>query len=453
MRQYSLYFSLVVLASFASSAFANKNLINSWRYWTAPDHTRLVFDVAASPEHKIFMLENPHRLVIDFINTGLKGSLTQPPKKHPLFSRVRSSVRDKQNLRVVVDLKKAVNPKSFALKPNSSYGHRLVVDLIEKRQKAVKSSSVKIASKEGVSNRPKATGSPKPPRKATSSGSKEFVVAIDAGHGGEDPGAHGPHGTEEKTVVLAIAKKLYALIRKHPGMKPVMVREGDYYVGLRKRMQIARAARADLFVSIHADAFNDSSVNGASVYTLSRRGASSEAARWLADHENGADLVGGVSLDDKDDILASVLLDLSQTATQDASREFADYVLQNFKGMGRVHKNTVQKAGFMVLKSPDIPSILVETAYISNPIEEQKLRSTRHQERIAKAIFYGIQAYYQRHAPVVTRMAGIKHVITYGDTLSGIASQYGVSMKKIQAVNGLPDQQVRVGQVLSIPTS
>ncbi len=435
MRQYSLYLSLVVVSFFTTPVVAGKNLIDSWRYWTAPDHTRLVFDVASSPEHEIFMLENPHRLVIDFENTGLERPLLQPPKKHPLFSRVRSSARGKQNLRVVIDLKKAVDPKSFALKPNDIYGHRLVVDLIEKRQTAARQSKTKVT------------------RKAVVPDVKQFVVAIDAGHGGEDPGAHGPRGTQEKTVVFSIAKKLHELIRKQPGMKPVLVRKGDYYIGLRKRMQIARDERADLFVSIHADAFKSSSVSGASVYTLSRRGASSEAARWLADHENAADLVGGVSLDDKDDILASVLLDLSQTATQDASRELGDHVLRNFKGIGKVHKSTVQKAGFMVLKSPDIPSILVETAYISNPTEEQKLRSSRHQERIASAIFYGILGYYQRHAPAVTRVAEIKHVITRGDTLSGIASQYGVSMRKIQAVNGMPDQEVRIGEVLSIPRS
>ncbi len=215
-----------------------------------------------------------------------------------------------------------------------------------------------------------------------------IVIAIDAGHGGNDPGAHGHQGTEEKNVTFAIAKKLAALVNKEPGMKAVMVRKGDYYVGLRDRMQIARSAKADLFISIHADAYQNADVKGASVYTLSTRGASSEAARWLADSENASDLVG-VSLNDKEDVLASVLLDLSQTATQEASVNVASQVLKSFNNIGALHKDSVQKAGFIVLKSPDIPSILVETAFISNPSEEQNLLSSRYQTKMANAIFIG----------------------------------------------------------------
>jgi N-acetylmuramoyl-L-alanine amidase len=237
---------------------------------------------------------------------------------------------------------------------------------------------------------------------------QEIVVAIDAGHGGVDSGAHGPGGTQEKRVVFAIASRLAQMVNAQPGMRAVMVRKGDYYIGLRKRMEIAREAKADLFVSIHADAINDTSVKGASVYTLSNTGASSEAARWLASNENSADLVGGVSLDDKDNVLASVLLDLSQTATKEASRSVASKILKYFNEMGRVHKNEVQKAGFMVLKSPDIPSILVETAFISNPIEESELRRSEHQTRVASAVFKGIASYFREYAPAGTRMASLR---------------------------------------------
>ena len=411
---------------------AQQNQVDSLRFWTAPDYTRLVFDVSTSPAHEVFLLNNPSRLVIDIHNARLKRKLPQPPATHPLFSRIRSAARNDRDLRVVIDLKAPVNPKSFALKPNRTYGHRLVVDLFTRNKKR----SVAARKKN-----PRSTGRP-----------RDIVIAIDAGHGGEDPGARGPHGTQEKKVVFAIAKKLEALIRNYPGMRPVMIRKGDYYIGLRKRMQIARRAKADLFVSIHADAFKNSRVKGASVFTLSRRGASSEAARWLARNENAADLVGGVSLDDKDDVLASVLLDLSQTATQEVSQSVAKQVLKNFRSIGKLHSRHVQKAGFMVLKSPDIPSILVETAFISNPDEERKLRSHAHQRRMAKAIFNGILGYFRRNPPVGTRMAAVKHTIVRGETLSGIAQHYGVSMKRLRAVNAMNSTRIRVGQVLSIPT-
>ncbi|MDD1607964.1 MAG: N-acetylmuramoyl-L-alanine amidase, partial [Methylococcaceae bacterium] len=234
------------------------------------------------------------------------------------------------------------------------------------------------------------------------------VIAIDPGHGGEDPGAHGTNGTEEKKVVFAIAKRLAKLINAQPDMKAVMVRKGDYYVGLRKRMQIARAAKADLFISIHADAFQDTTVKGSSVYVLSRSGASSEAALWLAKSENASDLIGGVSLEDKEDVLATVLLDLSQSATEQASVDIAKSVLKNCRTIGEMHKDDVQKAGFMVLKSPDIPSILVETAFISNPSEEENLLNTEYQTKMAGAIFSGVRNYFKPTTlPVDTKIAAL----------------------------------------------
>ena len=237
-------------------------------------------------------------------------------------------------------------------------------------------------------------------------------------------------------------------------MRALLVREGDYFMPLRKRIEKARQNKADLFVSIHADAFKDSKVGGASVYTLSERGASSEAARWLAERENASDLIGGVSLGVQDNTLASVLLDLSQTASLEMSIDVADRVLAALKNLGSIHKRQVQSAGFAVLKSPDIPSILVETAYISNPVEEKKLRDAGYQQQMAGAILQGLRGYFLDHAPEGTMLATLarrKHIIARGDTLSAIAVQYHVSMQKLREHNGLKSDQVQVGQVLSIP--
>ena len=441
MFKYLKKISAVGLFLLISTAHAQQVKVDSLRYWTAPDHTRMVFDVNTVVPHQIFLLENPARLVIDLSDTKLMKPLAQPPANHALFTRVRSATRNKKDLRVVVDLKIAVTPKSFALKPSKTNGHRLVVDLFSKDKKKTVGKASKYQNNKTVT-------------KTVKNKARDIIIAIDAGHGGEDPGAHGPRGTQEKKVVLAISKKVAALINKKPGMKAVMIRKGDYYIKLRKRMQIARAHKADLFVSIHADAFKNSKVRGASVFTLSNRGASSEAARWLAKHENSADLVGGVKLADKEDMLASVLMDLSQTATKEASRNVAGKILRNFKGIGYLHKNDVQKAGFMVLKSPDIPSILVETAFISNPGEERKLRSKAHQAKIAKAIYAGVVSYFNMHAPADTYLAlnsNKRHRISRGETLSGIAHQYGVSMKSIKSLNALANNQIRIGQVLTIP--
>ena len=433
---------LWILGLFASAinAEARQLLVDSARYHSEAGTARVVFDVSGEPAHEIFMLDNPTRLVIDISNAHVNGTLAQPPVGHPMFVRVRSAARNKHDLRVVLDLKQGVKPKSFALKPNKTFGHRLVIDLLSKGH-------IKLVSKSKKT----------PPliKKSKVRKARDIIVAVDAGHGGEDPGAHGRYGTKEKKVVFEIASKLARLINNQAGMKAVMVRKGDYKVKLRKRMEIARKAKADLFISIHADAFKSAKVKGASVFTISRRGASSEAARWLAKHENAVDLVGGVSLDDKDDVLASVLMDLSQTATKEASREVAAKVLHNFGRIGKLHKNGVQKAGFMVLKSPDIPSILVETAFISNPSEERKLRDSRHQAKMAKAIFKGVLSYFKENAPIDTRMAAAQqqqnHVISRGDTLSAIAQQYGVSMKTLKSANRMRNSHISVGQVLKIP--
>jgi len=283
---------------------------------------------------------------------------------------------------------------------------------------------------------------------------RDIIIAIDAGHGGEDPGATGPRGTHEKDVVLAIAKDLRNLVKNERGMRPVMIRKGDYFVGLRERRKKARELKADLFVSIHADAFRNGRARGASVYALSQGSATSEAAKWLAQNENNSDLIGGVSLDDKDDLLGSVLLDLSRNASIAASLDVGSDVLQNLRTVGRIHKNRVEQAGFAVLKAPDIPSILVETGYISNRHEELQLRSKRHQKKLAKAILKGIKRYFDHSAPPGTllAMADHKHVIRRGETLSGIAEHYQVSQKLLRTTNQLASNEtLRIGQTLLIP--
>ena len=404
MRNYWKVLFFFGLQLLSVPSYAQQINVNSLRYTTNPKLNRMMFDVTASPQHRVFVMDNPSRLVIDVKNAQLERSLNQPSAAHPLFTRVRAGIKNGTDLRIVVDLKTPISSKKFSLKSNNSDEQHLVIDLYNQdpiiaTKTDDKETSTSITSK-SVESKPIADKSTEPKR------ANSIVIAIDPGHGGNDPGAHGPHGTEEKKVTFAIAKKLEALINEQRGMKAVMVRKGDYYVGLRNRMQIARAAKADLFVSIHADAFQDTSVKGASVYTLSTTGASSEAARWLADSENASDLVG-VSLSDKEDILASVLLDLSQTATQEASVNVASQVLKSFDTVAKLHKDSVQKAGFIVLKSPDIPSILVETAFISNPSEEKNLLSNRYQVKMANAIFKGVCNYFKQSSPFDNRIAAL----------------------------------------------
>ncbi|MBL6985796.1 MAG: N-acetylmuramoyl-L-alanine amidase [Methylobacter sp.] len=396
----------------AVPGYAQQINISSLSYWNTPDQTQMLFDVTSLPEHRVFLMKKPARLVIDVRNANVKQALSQPPASHPLFSRLRFATRNKTDLRIVVDLKREISSKNMSLITNSRNGHRLVIELLDKGPKKSEKAVIETAtakktnSKQHIEDPVKEIAvTPVKSTKVSRPPYKGIVIAIDAGHGGNDPGAHGRNGTEEKKVTLAIARKLANLINKQSGMKAVMVRKGDYYVGLRKRMQIARAAKADLFISIHADAFQNSTVKGASVFTLSNKGATSEAARWLADSENASDLVGGVSLHDKEDVLASVLLDLSQTATEDASVNVARMVLKNFERIGELHYRSVQKAGFAVLKSPDVPSILVETAFISNPTEELKLVNTRHQSKIALAIFDGVRSYFSNTTPVESKVA------------------------------------------------
>ncbi len=424
----------LLLMFLSAAATAGAIGVQGVRVWPAPDNTRLVFDVSGPVDHSLFVLQNPDRLVIDLKDTTLSKPLTAIDFSSTLIKSVRSAPRNNTDLRVVLDLKGPVRPKSFVLRPNEEYGHRLVIDLYDA---ASKSDAPATPARGGDKRRP-------------------IIVAIDAGHGGDDPGAIGRHGTREKDVTLAIARKLKALVEREPGMQPVMVRDGDYFIPLARRVEIAREHHADLFISIHADSFPNRNASGASVYTLSERGSSSEQARLLADKENASDVIGGVSLDDKDDVLASVLIDLSLTGTMEASTDVAGRILSDLKSVGPLHRSHVEQAGFRVLKSPNVPSILVETAFISNPSEERKLSDGTHQTELAQAIMNGARAYFRQNPPPGTLLAqqpDQHHVINRGETLSGIARQYQVSLDDLRNVNHLKDDDLQVGDVLRIPES
>ncbi len=428
-------FAIVLLIVSCTAQAAPGVAIDGVRLWSAPDNTRLVFDTSEAAQHQIFTLHKPERLVLDISKAKLSTTAKASLPAGGLVQSIRSAARDNNDLRIVIDLTQPVKVKSFVLKPNAQYNHRLVIDL-EPRQTGAKLPAQAVQ-----------TSSHFAPR--------ERVIAIDAGHGGEDPGAKGKRGTREKTVVLSIARKLAKLINKQPGMRAVLTRDGDYFLPLRKRMQKARAANAELFISIHADAFHDRRARGSSVFILSQRGATSEMARWLAVRENASDLVGGVSLDDKDPVLKEVLLDLAQTATRQSSVDAANAVFREMKRVGKTHRGHVQRAGFMVLKSPDIPSILVETAFISNPAEEKRLRSPRHQQKIAQAILNGVRTYFRANPlPEAVRMASSstgEHKVKPGDTLGGIAKRYGVSLKSLRDANQIKGNRLLVGKLVKVP--
>lgn len=426
--------SLALLLMISAAVNAGPTVENV-RIWTENDKTRVVLDLNQSVVHNIFTLRGPDRLVVDIKDGRLSRTLTDMPAGTGAVKSIRSAIRADGNLRVVLDLSADVRSRSFTTGPNARFGDRLVIDL----QRSGSLAPVKRASEKYQPGR-------------------DIVIAIDAGHGGHDPGAVGKSKTREKDVVLEISRELARRINAEPGMKAVLVRNKDVYIDHRQRAAIARRNKADLFVSIHADAVDDHRANGASVYALSLKGASDEAAHQLAKRENAS--VGGVSLNDKDDDLAYVLLDLSQNASLSASLEVGNTVAREMGRVAKMHRKTVQQAGFLVLKSPDMPSILVETAFISNPAEERKLRDKRYRGRLANAILAGVRNYFYTNPPPDTAIAAnlrksptrqVRHVITRGDTLSEIAERYNVSTAAIRRANKLSNDKIRVGQTLSIP--
>jgi N-acetylmuramoyl-L-alanine amidase len=393
----------VCLTLLAIAAGASGNLIaaeiRDVRAAATENGTRVVLDLSTPAKHKVFLLDSPGRVVLDLPKSSLKSRL---PPVDGVVTAVRAGKLPHGGLRLVFEVAGPVTFETSLIAPTDEAGHRLVLDIAGSAAAAVAAKPVVVT--------PAAPAVPVAirPAHAPSDSGRDIVIAIDAGHGGVDPGASGKRGTREKDVVLAIAKLLAARINSEPGMKAVLTRDADFFISLRERNTRARRAKADLFVSIHADAIANPDVSGSSVYVLSDRGASSEAARWLAERENAADLKGGIKLDDKDAMLANVLLDLSQTASISASMVAAENVLKALDRTGEVRKPRVQQAGFVVLKSPDIPSMLVETAFISNREDERKLSLPAHRAKLANAIFAGIEQYFQGNAPDGTRLAATR---------------------------------------------
>ncbi|WP_114417266.1 N-acetylmuramoyl-L-alanine amidase [Marinospirillum perlucidum] len=434
-------FALLLLGMLASNG-ALASSIEGLRIWPAPDHVRLVFDLSGPASHRVFSLENPHRLVIDISDVRLATRFTQANLDNTPIRRIRHAVRNGDDLRVVLDLERSIQPRSFLLRPNEQYGDRLVVDLVLPGESRIDEA---------------------PPRETLPREQRQVVIAIDPGHGGEDPGAIGPSGTLEKDVVWELSRRLADIINEDPAFEAILTRTGDYYIGLRQRVELARRARADLFLSIHADAYRSPEPQGTSVYVLSQRGASSESARWLADSENRADLIGGVegvlTLGDKDETLAGVLVDLSMTATLSESMKAGSRVLTNMGRVNRLHRRSVEQAGFVVLKSPDLPSMLIEAGFISNPQEERRLQDPAFQQRLGQQIAAAVREYFLENPPHNSVLAGnseaslSRYTIRNGDTLSEIARSQGVDISELRELNNLSGDTIRVGQTLRIPSS
>ncbi len=422
----------LLILTLSSSALATE--VGGLRVWDGPDKTRAVIDLTAPVEYKLFTLSSPERVVIDLMDASMSESASVPDQVDGRLSGIRSGRRGDSDTRIVLDLKVSAKPNSFLLKPVGQYGHRLVIDLIDENEK--KGAAVV---------------------KTASDDERDVVIAIDAGHGGEDPGAIGNKGTHEKDVVMKVAKSLKAEIDRKKGFSAVLVRDGDYYMPHHDRMDNARKNRADLFVSIHADGFPDKRARGTSVFVLTNRRASSEAAKWLEDRNNRSDLVGGVSLDDKDDTLAAVLLDLSQSASMEASQDVAARVHKSISAISKTHKKQVERASLIVLTSPDIPSILVETGFITNPQEEKLLNTRKHRETLARAIAFGVEDYFVNSPPAGTWIASnsspSSHVVSSGETLSGIAFRYDVSIRALKTINSLDSDRLVVGKVLKLPST
>ncbi len=414
---------LVAICWFASAgpAMAGAQIVYA-RVWPAPEYTRLTLESDGPIAHNVFTVGTPSRLVLDLENVEFNAALEQIPAKispnDPYVSAVRIGRFKPGVVRLVLDLKTEVKPQVFVLKPVGEYGHRLVLDvypsieidpilaLLDRKDAApafiVPPQSPAKAS--GASAEPpvQAPITLQAPRKSAvpAEVARLITVAIDAGHGGEDPGARGRSGTYEKFVTLAIARKLKALVDDEPNMRGVLIRDGDYFIPLVNRVIKARKIQADLFVSIHADAYVKPHARGSSVFALSERGATSAAAGWLARKENEADLIGGVNIDVADPTLKQVLIDLSQTATINDSLKLAKAVLGEIGEVNDLHKAHVEQAGFAVLKAPDIPSILVETAFLTNPEEEKRLRDDAYQDKLAQAILVGIRKYFSANPPL-----------------------------------------------------
>ncbi|PQJ53082.1 N-acetylmuramoyl-L-alanine amidase [Psychrosphaera saromensis] len=425
---------LVMTVGFSTPAIAAKTVKNV-RVWPSPDSTRVVLDLTQSIEYSYFMLSNPERLVLDLKGTGINANLSNLAESSDILKNIRSATKHKTDSRLVFDLSQKIEPIIFALKPTAPYGNRLVIDLMDTKAKVAETKK-KIES------------------------DRNIIIAIDAGHGGEDPGSIGSHGNYEKRVTYAIAKKLEKLITKQPGLTAVMTRTGDYYVSLHGRTEKARKANADLLISIHADAYTSPKPAGAAVWTLSPRRANSEIGKWLEKKEKHSELLGGageaIKSTTTEKYLARTLLDMSMDHSMDQGYLIAKEILGELKGITQLHKRTPQSASFGVLKSPDIPSILVETGFISNPKEEKLLTNNWFQNKMAHSIFNAVDSYYRKNPPdgsYFAKYKNLKHKVKSGESLSLVAQNYKVTVSKIKEANNLRNNSIKVGQVLSIPQS
>lgn len=440
------------------------------------NQTSIYCTINGSFTHQLFLLGQPERVVLDLKDTQLAVDLNQLGLINSVVKQVRSGHSGSRALRLVFEVNQKVQIRSSPWHPNGVYGG-IRIDLLHSGHpvavsapKKVFSVAPPISNKQqkqspiqvfGVSQQPiQPILAHQAPIKVSNRPSqlRDVIVVLDAGHGGKDPGAHGPRNSREKDVVLAITLKLKQLIDRQPGMRAVLTRSGDYYVGLRQRLNISRRHNGDIFVAIHADAFNNPHSHGASVFALSQRGATSEAARWLAEKENYSEL-GGVNLGDLDDrngVVRSVLIDLSQTATINAGLQMGGAVLSQLGNFTDLHNHKVEQARFVVLKSPDIPSILVEIGFISNPIEERNLTNSTYQTRLSQAIFQGIKGYFWEHPPHGSRIEAMVtntiHLVRTGETLPSIAARYHISVAALQSANHLRGiTRLRPGQKLVIP--
>lgn len=447
------------------------------RVWAGPQYTRVVLDANGPLHYRIDQKDG--QIVVDLSDSKAAVDFSAPAAQG-LYHGL-SHARSGNNLLLTANVDPTSRLKSFVLKPAGGENYRLVLDLYPGEAKdadnaAGKTSPVTLSFSNPTHSRRVAAEQ----AAAMLNGQRAVVVAIDAGHGGKDQGAHGPRGTLEKNVTLAVARDLAKEINRQPGMKAVLTRDSDVFIPLKQRYEIAREHNADLFVSIHADSFTSDDARGSSVWVLSPRGKTSMAARWLADGQNRADLIGGISLDDKDDSLAKVLLDLQQGWAIQASDEVANNVLKALAKLGPTHRGHVEHANFVVLRSPDVPSILVETAFISNPVEERKLRDPAHQKLLANAVMSGVKGYFESTPPPGTwfaaqaakrngtRLASVasptggksigtspaasdRHRVGRGESLSSIARQYGVSVGALKSANQMNTNTVRAGAVLTIP--
>jgi N-acetylmuramoyl-L-alanine amidase len=425
-----MLFSFIFFFSLATAHAATS--IKDVRMWTAPDHTRLVFDLSAGVEYSIFRLHKPERIVIDINKSRMNAKLSNLKLPDPVLLSIRHGKQKGGVTRVVLDVNDGVSPRSFLLKKSNGKPSRLVIDLVPKKVASIKTKNIQPKSKQ-----------------------RDILIAVDAGHGGEDPGAIGKYKLQEKRVTLAVAKKLAALINAQPGMKAVLIREGDYYVKLKSRVRKVRDAGADMMISIHADAVKQRHVKGASVYTLSESGATpGRIAAALAAKENASDLIGGAMPEQEvsDPFVRNILGDMAKRDGLDSSEMFATLVINKLKKGLPIKYERPKHARFAVLTALEIPSILVEMDYISNPKREKLLKTREHQQKLAQAMF---QASYD----FFTRMGRLKkheqlmHTVHQGDSLWSIAKKYGVSISSIQKLNGLKQQALRIGQRLRMPQS